>query len=418
MKRRNLLLSGIAFLVSSVLSLAQTEFVKQIIIAEGAGGYVYVSSYNPETGETTAFDTINTGYVQNVIVDGNTAFVAANDYVVKYNIDTYARVDEVNVGNVNKLAVWNNQLFIGRWLSCVDGVYLKVYNKNDLSELLYEITEVNDQTYGFAVANDTVYLAVFGGYGAPEGKIAVIDPASQSFERFIELGTDGEGIGNLLTDGYNVYFVNETYNWNGDTIGAVGIYEISTGEVFVDFYEENIGRGYAVNGTALFLQVNGNVGTYNLYSQDLINTNLISGPGGYDAISSVVFDKVNQKFYTATTDYFSYGSGFIYDIYGDMTGTFDVGIATDAMAIDYRIDTDISDLGIEKLSFGPNPVSEFLYFNEKEEVLEVYVTDVAGRKQNVKIVSGGVGVSEIKSGIYFLNISTAKGLKIARFVKI
>lgn len=420
MKRKKMMLAGMFSVLFSLCGFSQTEYVKQIIIAEGAGTEVYLSSYNPQTDLTTVFDTISTGYVQDVIVDGGFAYVAANDLVAKYNLDTYQRIDEANVGSVNKLTVYQNQLFVGRWLSCADGIYLKVLDKEDFSVILYEIPEVDDQTYGFAVANDTVYLAVYGGYGAAEGKIAVIDPATQSFVRNIDLGTNGEGIGNMMTDGYNIYFVNETWNWNGDTIGAVGIYDISNGDVFVDFYQENIGRGYALNGTALFLQVNGNIGTYDLYGQDLINSNLITGPGGYEAISSVAFDRVDFRFYVNTTDYWSYGQGTIYNIMGNTLDTYEIGIAADAMAIDYRISTDINRIDENVLSFGPNPADNRLFIYEKNEIVELNVVDITGRILFVKYDknSSSIDVSSLENGIYVLIIKTENGIKNANFVKI
>jgi hypothetical protein len=410
--KKNLILTGLIILINFTMINAQ-EYLKQIIIAEGAGTEVYVSHFNPENGETTVFDTINTGYVQDVIVDGGFAYVAANNYVVKYNIDTYQRVGVAEIENVNKLAVYNNQLFVGRWLTCTDGVYLKVFDKNNLGETLYEISEVDDQTYGFAVANDTVYLAVFGGYGAPEGKIAVIDPATQSFVRNIDLGTDGEGIGNLITDDYSVYFVNETYNWSGDTVGAIGIYNIATGEVFIDFYQENIGRGYAVNGTALFFQINGNVGVYNLYAQNISNNELITGPGGYDAISSLVFDKVNSLFYVATTDYFSYGEGKIYDIFGNQTGSFNVGIASDAMAADYRTVSGVQNNSLAKVVIGPNPATDKIFFYEQIDSKNVKIIDINGKVFIRKLNNNSIDISDLSAGIYFISFDN----KSAKFIK-
>ncbi|MFH2094953.1 MAG: hypothetical protein ABIJ16_04565, partial [Bacteroidota bacterium] len=201
MKRKSLLIAFAAFSVAANPCMSQSEYVKQIIIAEGAGSKVYVSAYNPMTGITTVFDSIYTGYVQDVLVDGGYAYVAASDSIMKYNLDNYTRVDERKVENVNKLALYNDQLIAGRWISANNNIWLRVYDKNDLSVNLYDIPEIDDQTYGIAVANDTAYVAVNGGYGNPEGKIAVIDLVNHSFTRWIDIGTEGEGIGDLMSDG-------------------------------------------------------------------------------------------------------------------------------------------------------------------------------------------------------------------------
>ncbi|HBS88769.1 MAG: hypothetical protein A2W91_04155 [Bacteroidetes bacterium GWF2_38_335] len=413
--------SGIVLIVLTTLcSVAQTTYVKQLILAEGTGGTVYVSSYDPESGERSIFDSIQTGYAQWVFIEDHFAYVAATDSIVKYDIDTYERVDETYMTHLHELHVFGDHLYVGRWLDAGDGVYLKVLNKNDLSQLIFEVPEIDEPTFGIVFTHDSVYVAIYGGYGSTSGKLAVVDPVTQSFVRFIDFGENGQGIGDIFTDDYNIYMVNETFNWADDTVGSIATYNLSTGEVTFDFYEEIITRGYALNYTALFTLLNGNIAVYNLYSGEYSNTNLIAGPGGYDAVSSVVLDRINSKLYVATTDYYSYGEGNIYDLSGNSLGTFDVGISTDAMDIDYRTETGISEKHNAITEIYPNPAVDYIRIKTVDGFDKLTVSDLSGR-QIIQRFNGTenefLSLSSLPVGSYIIGVFTNKNVSYHELIK-
>lgn len=393
---------------------AQTQVVNQIIIGESTGSSVYVSSYNPTTGLTTVFDTIHEGYVQDVVVNGSFAYVAASDSIIKYNIDTYQRISECYFENIHMLAVYNNQLLAGKWISSSDNNWLRVFNANDLSQVLYDVTEIDDQTYDITVVGDTAYAVVYGGYGNSTGKIAAINLTQQSFSRFIDMGNQGEGIGNLLTDNTNLYPVFETWKWNtpADTMGGVGIYNIGNGSLFIDSMKQNIGRGYFVNGTALFLQVDDNIGVYDLFGQQLIDPSRISVSVAYSSFAAVVFDRVNSKIYANETDYFSYGTGRIFDLAGNELGTYNVGISAEAMDIDYRTSTseEITEIDPGQTILYPNPSHNFIYLSDSKSKGENYIVFSAdGRVVLNGTFSGQINISALDPGMYFLKLNGNNG---------
>lgn len=413
MKSQKKILLTVLVLISGILnSFSQSEYVKQIIIAEGAGTEVYVSSYNPSTGLTTVFDTIHVGYVNDVIIDGSTAFVAATDSVVKYDIDNYVRLDQRKVANVNKLAVYNDYLIAGRWISANDNIWLKAFDKNDLSINVFNINEIDNQTFDIVVENDSAYVVVYGGYGYPSGKIGVVDLNTQTFKRWIDLGTQGEGIGNLLTDGYNLYPVFETWTWNtpADTVGGIGIYSLTNGSYFFDDLNYDILRGFFVNGTALFLQVNGNIGVYDLYNQNLLDTARIDKPTGYGAFCSVAYDRLNFKIYVNESDYFSYGQGYIYDLSGNQLGTYNVGIGADAMDIDYRTVSNDDEIKLPDLvEIFPNPVDKIMYINSCNSVIKYNILDLSGKLIGSEYINNkqfNIDFSVNGKGIYLIQLIT------------
>ncbi|MFH2143805.1 MAG: T9SS type A sorting domain-containing protein [Bacteroidota bacterium] len=422
MKTKKCTIAIFLFFAGFTQLFSQSEYVNQIIIAEGAGTKVYVSAYNPVSGITTVFDSINVGYVNDVLVDGNFAFVAATDSVIKYDIDNYSRIDQRKVDNVNKLAVYNDYLIAGRWITASNNIWLRVYDKNNLSSNVFDIPEIDDQTYDIVVENDTAYIVVYGGYGNPTGKIGVIDLTNQSFQRWIDLGNQGEGIGNLLSDGFNLYPVFETWTWNmpSDTIGGIGIYNINNSTMFIDSMNYDIGRGYFVNGTALFLQVNNNIGVYDLYNQTMIDTSRITKPAGYGAYCAVVYDRVNNKIYINETDYFSYGQGYFFDLSGNQLGTYNIGISAEAMDIDYRISSGIEKQNIyESVIIYPNPATDLININNCNYVELYKLFNSSGKLVEFNCTHKkqfNIDISKYSRGVYFLQIITDDKVVINKIV--
>ncbi len=419
-KTLQILLAAIAVIISTNAN--SQDYVKQIIAIEGAGTEAYVSSYNPQTGVTTVFDTIAVPYVQCVIIDSNFAYVAANDSLVMYNINTYQRVNIIALSNPHLMKVYQNKLIVGRWTSANDNIWLKIYDKSNLS-LIADIPEIDDQTYGIAISNDSAYVSVYGGYNSFTGKIAVIDLQTNSFERFIDYGTNGQGIGDLMTDDYNIYMVNQTlsYATPSDTIGGIGVYDINAGTTFLDTFQYNFGSGYFVNGTAMFLNVNGNIAVYDLYAQYFADLTRIAKPLTM-SFTSVKYDYVNNIIYAAATDYWSAGAGYTFDLAGNTIDTFNLGISVEAIAIDYRTTVNINEnIAENSISIYPNPASSFVVItgiNSKAESCSI--TDVYGnivKQFEVQNSEFRINIENLSSGIYLLNISTENGIITKKLIK-
>ena len=86
----------------------------------------------------------------------------------------------------------------------------------------------------------------------------------------------------------------------------------------------------------------------------------------------------------------------------------------------------LSTMGIDETSAGfniyPNPVHDKLYIETEAEVKEVVVYDVYGRVQNLRNsetqkLRNSIDVSDLNSGVYFVQIKTEEGNITKRFVK-
>ena len=70
----------------------------------------------------------------------------------------------------------------------------------------------------------------------------------------------------------------------------------------------------------------------------------------------------------------------------------------------------------------PNPVSDKLYIETEAEIEEVVVYDVYGRIQNLRNsetqkLRNSIDVTDLNSGVYFIQIKTEEGNITKRFVK-
>lgn len=121
-------LSSVA-LASALWLHAQQQVHQVFILSEGYYDYfngggqlvpVTLGSYDPVSGTYQTVATL-TGprFGSDVILDGTSVFVAADDRIVRFDADSYAETGMVLVQGVRKLAVWGDDLLITRGSSAV-----------------------------------------------------------------------------------------------------------------------------------------------------------------------------------------------------------------------------------------------------------------------------------------------------------
>ena len=74
------------------------------------------------------------------------------------------------------------------------------------------------------------------------------------------------------------------------------------------------------------------------------------------------------------------------------------------------------------LNIYPNPVNDKLYIETEVEIEEVSIFDVYGRNQNLRISETqklriSVDVTNLNSGVYFIQIKTEEGNIVKRIIK-
>jgi hypothetical protein len=401
--------------------------VNQVIICNGGyfgnpDDYVTIESYNPVNQAVTLFGTIYTQSVQDVLIDGHYAYVAAQDSIVKYDIDTYARVAAVADSGTSRLGIYNNMLIVTKQYPIVR-FRVEILNATNLA-LLGSVQNISGDCGSVTVYGDSVYVAVNGGYMGMDGRLAVINPANWTLVREINFGPPAIGITDLYNYNGYIYSVNKT-PYGGGT-GSITKYNPYTGTFSTKVDTAIYGNGVGINGTLLYLVYNYGIGSYNLNTDAIADTAIISDPGSANHIYILAarLDFVNNYFYMNLGNESTFGVGVVGTTAGDSITSFTEGIAADCLAIDFRTPAGIQPSeSQESMKIVPNPVSDWMSVNfGNADVSRITVSDVTGRTQISRDILAGersvrVNCSILPSGVYFLSAKTDRGQLVKKFIK-
>ncbi len=432
MKKNYFFLTAIMLLSSVQIIFAQNSRsinVNQVLVVSGGAfsnpdDYVTVASYKPGDSLTSQFGTVFTQSVQCAVVYSNFLYVAAQDSIVAFDVNNYQRVAATFAQGVNQLAVSGDKLIASFWYPNTAD-FVKIYNRDDLSEQTV-ISEVSDEASGIAVYDNKAYVAVPGGWAATTGKLAVINLENNSFEEEIDLGAEGAGISNVYVYTENKAHYLVTVNktpWGGTNgyLTKIDLSDMSFGSTQVGVV---LGKGVGlVNSTAtLYALINGGIGSVNLADMTVADTTIVAAPAM--TIVGAAFDTINSLFYVTTTDYSTVGEGAIYNMNGEVTGSFDAGISAEAIAIDYRDFEAINEtFAANTFGFYPNPVNNVLTVSNSDRITidRVFVSDVTGRVIISKEVFGEgnttLDFSKLNPGFYFVTVKGENRIFTSKIVK-
>ena len=403
---------------------AQHWVVNQVIV--GTGGdwsnpddFVSVASFKPNDEITTTFGSILTQSVQDIVINGSYAFVAAQDSIVKYNIDTYEKIVSIEAIGVNRLLINEDILFVSFQYPATEN-FVKVFSAEDLS-LITNIAEVSDESAGMLVVNQLAYVAVPGGWSSTVGKIAIIELSDYSLVDEINFEAQGIGVYDLFYYDDKIMSVNRT-PWGG-THGYLTAMNALGSHTDIYLIQEKLGKMVGLKDDILYAVMDGGIGSIDLTDYSVIDTAVVAE--STLTIADAEMDTLNGLFYVTSTDYFSMGVGIIYNMDGGETGSFDCGISPDATAIDYRDNTGVSNLFSDiEVNIYPNPASEIITIEVTENVSsENYkIIDISGRvivNSSVSLRNGtaNIDISKLERGLYFLMLSDGNSSITSSFVK-
>ncbi|MFK5855940.1 MAG: T9SS type A sorting domain-containing protein [Bacteroidota bacterium] len=405
---------------------AQHMVVNQVIVGSG-GVYgdttnnVALASYKPNDGVTTSFGNIDTQSIQDIVISGNFAFVAAQDSIAKFDIDTYEKVAIVEALGVNRLVVSGNVLLASfQWPATEN--FVKIFSTSDLA-LVSNIADVSDESAGILVAGNLAYVAVPGGYLSTTGKIAIIDLSNYSLIDEINFNEQGVGVNDLFYYDNQIMSVCRT-PW-GVTFGYLLAMNTIGSHTDVYLVDAVLGKMVGEIDGLLFTVMNNGVGVIDLSDFSVADTAYIEA--STLTIAGVAMDTIDGVFYITTTDFFSTGIGTIYNALGIEIGNFDAGISADAIAIDYRDNTGIDDLLTNgTINIYPNPASYVITIDASDGIgisaNTFSVVDISGRiiiNGSVNMVKGSanINISTLKSGLYFFVLSNGNESITKSFVK-
>ena len=400
--------------------------VNQLIVGNGgvygnSADHVTLTGINPENYNSTFIGEIWRESVQDLIVVGDVAYVAAEDSLVKFDMDTQERLSAVYQGNLKRLHFANQTLYVSLRSDLngppADGVYLKAFDEN--LNLIHQTTGISTDASGIAIAGDSIYVAVPGDWMATEGHLAVVS-TDFSVTHEINLGTEAVGILDLYLYNQAIYSVNKSPYLA--TTGSVTNYQITNGNFSTIVFNHVVGKGAGRIGNLIYLGLDYGLGSFNIETQTIENQSIIADPGtsNYIYIAAALVDEINSQIYITTTDYFSFGAGKVYGLNGSELGVFDAEVSAEALALHLKDETAVNNISAINHQIYPNPCNDFFRISgvEKPVTVEIFnrngqlITSYSPQDEMV------FPISNLSSGTYFIKITNSEYTEIQKLIKL
>ena len=424
---------GVQF-THSALKAQDNTWVQQVIICNGGlfettppfADFVTMEKYDPATKLTNTFNTIHTQSVQDIIIVSNHAYVAAQDSIVEYDLNTYQRVAAVADSGLDRLGFYNNKLIVTKQFP-IKRFFVEVLDANNNLGLLARVSNIPGDCGGVTSTADSVYVAVNGGFAGTQGKLAVLNPFNWLVTRVINFDTGAVGMNDLYRYNGKIYTVNQS-PFNVNNKGSISTYDLTTGVHVNHILNVKVGKSYGIVGNLLYVQFNNDLGSYNLDQNTIADTSIVPSPGGPNKIVILAgaADSVNNRLYINFGNETAPGLGIVTSLTGDSITSFPEGIAGDAIALDVRTSTGINNTKQDKdfISIYPNPAGDFMFLqlNRGEAISNIAIYNITGQKLMNQAISGSgkflrIDCASLPSGIYFLSVNTGNGIKTKKFIK-
>jgi hypothetical protein len=384
---KNVLLT--VFLGLTALLNAQNYVRQVLIVNEGYFDYtngiivepVTIGSYDPASGN---YQTVNTltgmRFASDAVINGDAYYVAADQKIFKFDLNSHQLLAEVTFPGVRNLAVSNGKLVAsrGEYLTTYDS-YLHVFNASDLSLVAAIDTLAGPKwaTQNLIADGNNVYVAVNNGYewGNEKGLIGRLDMTNLTYGNEIDLGVDGKNPDNMvLLNGY-LYTVNNK-DWSGASVSRVSLDGSSNSTVNIASAITGCGTS-ALRDNRIVYQVSGE-NVLNEFETALMNN---VGPiAGFDQnYYELAQEPVSGALYTSVTDYFSFGEVRIYDNTNTMLTNFTVGVSPGTIVFDVQPLSGLQEVVSGQVAIFPNPVGDQLNLRTEKSCL-AFLTDMSGKK--------------------------------------
>ena len=386
---------------------------------------VTVGAYNPQTNVYTSFDTIaGARFASDVQVDDANIYVAADNTLLKYDLNTHALISSQPVAGIRKLALWNDKVLLTRGeLGTNYQAYFQVYNKSDLS-FAYQLDTLSGPQFssdGIVVKDNIAYIAINNGFvwGGAVGIVGRVDLTNQTYLTEIPLGADGINPENIMVSNNKVYTLNNK-DYSNASISSV---DISNSNVITT----NLNNAGGCQGSVLLTTKV----IYQTYSENFLGRFDVNAQAVSDSlfINKTVYalgsDVLNNKIYASETDFTSFGLVLIYSATGNLLNAFVAGVTPGKFAFDYRGAVGVSEINsASQLLVFPNPVVDELTVastNSSENSI-ITLTSVAGKILYSENVNGKnfvqhIDISEFASGTYLLTVRSENNVSVKKIIK-
>ena len=343
----------IIFLLS--ITNAQNNYIHQVLLLnEGSLDFstqeiidpVKIGAYDPQTNTyTTIIEISDAKFATDLIIHEDYFFVAADDKIFKYDLNTYDMIVSVDVPGVRKLCIYNDYLFITKgdydnttYSSVIFDSYLEVYSILDLS-FIYSFNSDEGSgpqwsTESIISDSERIYVAINNGFewGNYKGIIGIIDPNTFDYIEEIDLGEEGINPINMFKDGDKIYTLNNK-NFDGSSLSMLNTTDLDT-EVFgLNTVSSGCGASI-IRDEKLYYQDLSQNQVYKFDIAQLEESGLVENlDHNYYTMS---LNPVNGFLYASITDYTSDNQIMIYDQNNEFVNSFIADVSTSKIIFDVR----------------------------------------------------------------------------------
>lgn len=387
---------------------------KAIIINGGQFGNpqenVNVNIYDPQNQTTTFIDTIGTSSVQDILINGDEAYVAAQDSIVKYDLITQTRVAASKFHGVSTktMAIVNNELVVSNWYAKTsDNLY--IYDKSNLN-LLDSVTDVSKGVTSMVVDSNYVFVnqnSSTSNFEDTLGYFLKVDIATRTVLDTLTPANYTQDIGELIPKPNASGF----YSFNNGS-NSVSSIDFSTLSIVQNTLNQDLKVGnksqYSVFGDTMFLRMNEGIGAIDLSNLSIIDSLIVD-----TTITAFTYDTSAYNFYITQTDFFSYRQGAVYSRGGGKLDTLTVGYSPEVIRMYYNQTVSLVEaFQAEKSTFSvyPNPATNNIWLDTDQDIADDAILQFYNQKgQLVNTVNqlktgDAINLSKLETGIYVLRL--------------
>ncbi len=397
---------GALFMLSSLAYSQKTIFVNGGQFGNQSEN-ANVMVYDPVVDSSRVIDTIHSQSVQEILFDGNSAYVLAQDSLVKYDLLNEVRlVGQKFMGlSTKSVAISGQELLVGNFYGQSTN-NLVIYDKNTLA-LTDTVLNMTKAVKSILVNNGFAFIpqnAQTSGFSDTSGYILKFNIATRTVTDTIRVSGYTGDFGQLIL--------------NKDETGFLSLNPVSNTITGVDFTtlsatNTSIGVNFSAGGQSnysryrdtLFIKTGNGISAIDLGNLAVTDTNFID-----TVITGFSYDTLNARFYVTQTDFFSYKLGKSYNRQGVKLKDIEVGYSPEVVRIYYGNALAVEENNRPKVNFDifPNPTTE--YFSIKEDIkgeLDLVLFNVNGQLLKVWIQSSEnrYFIGDLPKGTYFLSIN-------------
>ncbi|MXN92761.1 T9SS type A sorting domain-containing protein [Flavobacterium sp. Sd200] len=350
---------------------------------------------------------------------GDNTYIVLNmsnkvEVVNKVTLEHVATID-AGLNNPRFIAFSNGKAFVTNWGNGLD-------DNDDYVAVIDTATNTIETNIATAVGverieeiNGKLYVAHQGGYGYGNS-ISVIDPVSLAVEQTITVGDVPNSM--VVKDGFLYVLCGGKPMWAPqETFGEIDKIDLSTNTV-VSLIETPLQHPQHLKGgegNYVYYAIDEEVFKADVTAEQLPSEPIFSlGAQGVYGIYGM--DVIDNVVYVADAgNYVSPGQVYVYDANGAPLANYTVGVIPNSFYKSAGSTAGVTNpVAALKITVAPNPATDLFYINTTDAAtVKIYNTQGRLVKDEV-YTAAGISVEGITAGVYFVQVTTAKGTGVQR----